>query len=239
MTIENPARYDFDARRDERWREIVGKFCLLPGTNEADDVVPRLLAAGVERVLEVGSHWGPVAERLSSRGVFTTCLELDSQVVRLAHKPAVQATAALLPFGIASFDAVTALNVLYFLERPEEAVEEAKRVLRKGGIFVACTQSRDNDPELKNVAPRWGEPSTFDGDNAEDIVRSVFTKVEIVRWDLPAYHLPTKKDIIDYIEVFYKISRAEAERRAAPIAGPLTITKKGLFVWATKDEDDA
>ena len=120
-----------------------------------------------ERVIEVGSHRGPLAERLAPRGVTTICVELDTAVVRLAHRPAVQASATHLPFADASADAVTAMNVLYFLARPEDAVAEARRVLRPGGLFVACTQMRENDPELREVAPGWGTPSTFDGTNAE------------------------------------------------------------------------
>jgi SAM-dependent methyltransferase len=224
--------YDYEADRDRRWREIVANFCVLEEQNEADAVVPRLMDAGHRRVLEVGSHWGPVAERVAAAGGSAVCLELNPDIAQLAHKPAVQGSAATLPFADGSFDAVTALNVLYFLERPEVAVEEAKRVLRPGGTFVACTQARDNDPELRDVAPGWGEPTTFDGENAEAAVRSVFDDVEVERWDVVAYRLPTTPDVIDYVEVFYKLPRAEAERRASGLEGPMSITKRGLFVWA-------
>src|SRR5579859_7846650 len=127
--------YEYNPERDRRWRSIVNRYCVLEMTNEADGVVPRLLETGIRLVLEVGSNWGPVAERLAPHGVATICVELDADIVRLARKPAVQATAAHLPFAAASVDAVTAMNVLYFLSRPEEAVAEAKRVLRPGGLF--------------------------------------------------------------------------------------------------------
>jgi SAM-dependent methyltransferase len=226
--------YDYDADRDRRWREIVATHCLLDEQNEADTVVPKLLTLGCRRVLEVGSHWGPVAERFAVAGGEPVCLELNPEVARLAHRPAVQGSAMLLPFADGSFDAVTALNVLYFLERPEVAVAEARRVLRDGGVFVACTQARDNDPELRDVAPGWGEPTTFDGDNAESVVRLVFDDVEVDRWDVLAYRLPTTADVVDYVEVFFKLPRAEAERRARGLEGPISITKRGLFVWAVK-----
>jgi SAM-dependent methyltransferase len=227
--------YDYDAERDRRWRDIVANFGVLDEDNEADAVVPRLLARRCNRVLEIGSHWGPVAERFVAAGGQAVCLELNPEIARLAHRPVVQGSAALLPFADGSFDAVTALNVLYFLERPEVGVAEASRVLRPGGVFVACTQARDNDPELRDVAPGWGEATTFDGENAEAVVRRVFEDLDVERWDVVAYRLPTHADVVDYVEVFYKLPRAEAERRAGAVDGPLEITKRGLFVWAVKD----
>ncbi|MGH2587097.1 MAG: class I SAM-dependent methyltransferase [Dehalococcoidia bacterium] len=224
--------YDYVPERDRRWRAIIDRFCVIETKNEADEVVPRLVEAGVQRVLEVGSHWGPVAERLAPLGVATICVELDADVVRLAHKPAVRATADRLPFAAASVDAVTALNVLYFLPRPEEAAAEAQRILRPGGIFVACTQMRDNDPELRDVAPGWGAPSTFDGDNAEVVVRSMFEDVVVEPWDLVAYRLPDREAIAEYLAVFYRLPEDEARTRAATLPVPLTITKRGIYVWA-------
>jgi SAM-dependent methyltransferase len=226
--------YDYDAERDRRWRAIVDRFCVLDERNEADTVVPRLLEAGARRVVVVGSHWGPGAERLGPRGVATICVELDAEIVKLAHTPAVRATAASLPFRDASVDAVTAMNVLYFLEHPEDGVAEAHRVLRQGGLFVSCTQMRDNDPELRNVAPGWGEPQTFDGDNAEAVVRSVFEDVEVEPWDVVAYRFPDHDALAEYLAVFYKLPEDEARQRASSLPCPLDLTKRGLFVWATK-----
>jgi SAM-dependent methyltransferase len=229
-------RYDYNRDREQRWRSIVDRFCALETKNEADFIVPRLLQAGVNHVLEVGSNRGPVAERLAPHGVTTICIELDAGIVRLAHKPAVQATADHLPFAAGSVDAVTAMNVLYFLPRPEEAVTEARRVLRPDGIFVASTQMRDNDPELREVAPGWGEPGTFDGEDAEEIVRTVFEDVTAERWDVVAYRLPDRAAIAEYLTVFYNLPDDEAQRRAATLPAPLPITKRGIYVWATNRE---
>jgi SAM-dependent methyltransferase len=228
--------YDYDRDREQRWRSIVDRFCALETKNEADFIVPRLLQIGVNRMLEVGSNRGPVAERLAPHGVTTICIELDAGIVRLAHKPAVRATADHLPFADASVDAVTAMNVLYFLPRPEDAVAEARRVLRKGGTFVASTQMRDNDPELREVAPGWGESGTFDGEDAEAIVRTVFEDVTAERWDVVAYRLPDRAAIAEYLAVFYNLPEDEARRRAATLPAPLPITKRGIYVWANNRE---
>lgn len=140
---------------------------------------PGFSARALQRVVEVGSNWGPVAERLAPREIVTFCVESDPDIVRSAHRPSVRATAARLPFANGSVDAVTALNVLHFLDNPEEGVAEAHRILRENGIFVACTQMRDNDPEFKDVIPGWGEPQTFEGENAEAVVGTAFDDVEV------------------------------------------------------------
>lgn len=71
--MNNVHQYQYNPDRDRRWRAIIDNFCVLEDKDVSDEVVPRLLQAGVERVLEVGSHRGPLAERLAPRGV-TTCL---------------------------------------------------------------------------------------------------------------------------------------------------------------------
>jgi SAM-dependent methyltransferase len=229
-------QYVYDPERVRRWRSLVDRYCVLAMRNEADDVVPRLVDAGARLVLEVGSSWGPVAERLAPSGIAAICVELDGEAVKIAHRPTVQATAARLPFLDRSVDAVTALNVLYFLAKPEVAVAEARRVLRPGGLFVACTQMRDNDPELRDVAPGWGEPSTFDGDNAETIVRTAFDDVRLEPWDVVAYCFPDHDAISQYLAVFYQLREEEAQRRAALLPAPLALTKRGLYVWARRTE---
>jgi 23S rRNA G2069 N7-methylase RlmK/C1962 C5-methylase RlmI len=59
---------------------------------------------------------------------------------------------------------------------------EAKRVLRKGGLLVACTTSRANDPEL---VPDGYSRTTFDAEEAEEIVAGVFgaANIEVERSD--------------------------------------------------------
>lgn len=93
---------------------------------------------------------------------------------------------------------------------------------------------RDNDPELRKVAPRWGEPSSFDGDNSEAVVRTVFADVKLEPWDLIAYRFPDREAITEYLAVFYKLSEEEARRRANLVSCPLALTKRGVFVWAQK-----
>jgi hypothetical protein len=57
------------------------------------------------------------------------------------------------------------------------------RVLRRGGQFIATAISRHDSPEL--AAIRKPAPSTFDAEDAADIVASVFGAAEAEGWDAP------------------------------------------------------
>jgi SAM-dependent methyltransferase len=228
-------RYEHDADREQRWRTLIERCCVLADERtEADHVAPLLLDQHPRWVVEVGSNRGPIAEHLSLTGVDAVCVELDPEVVRLAHRPAVQATADALPLLSESVDAVTAMNVLYFLDSPVDAVSEAHRVLRPGGVFVACTQARDNDLELRDVVPGWGAPTTFDGDNAESIVRSVFDDVTVERWDQVMYRFESPSDIAEYLVVHHRMAVDVAHAAARGLPCPFDLTKRGLFVWGRK-----
>jgi ubiquinone/menaquinone biosynthesis C-methylase UbiE len=48
-----------------------------------------------------------------------------------------------LPFGDKSFDVVILYEAIYYLNHPEKCVNEARRVLREGGIFIICTVNKD------------------------------------------------------------------------------------------------
>ena len=134
---------------------------------------------------------------------------------------------ARLPFAPATFGAVTALYMLYHLDDPTVAIAEAWRVLRPGGLFFACTRGRNSDPELTDGYP----PTTFDAEDAPDLVASVFGKdaVEVTAWDGPLLRLPDRDAIRRYLRTHY-LSPAVADQ----VRPPLTLTKRGCLVIAVK-----
>jgi SAM-dependent methyltransferase len=127
------------------------------------------------------------------------------------------------------FDAVAAINCLYFLGDPVEGVREASRMLRPGGLFLAGAPSRYHDPELAEVVPGWGEASPFDTEDAEVIVSAVFDDVEAEWWKVPAYRLPDRAAVVDYLVAF---EVPDAEDRAAAVPVPTQITKSGVNILA-------
>jgi SAM-dependent methyltransferase len=197
-----------------------------------DQVADRLAKITIGPILDLGGGNGTLAKLLSTHGRSAVVVD-RADYVRSAPRPAVQADATHLPFRAECFAAVAALWMLYYLNRPEEALIEAARVLRTGGIFVACTSSRYNDPEFASLLPGWGEPFSFDAETAPASVAHHFKIIEVVEWDLPAVRLPDAAAV----KLFLRgrgLDADEASRQATSWTTPLTVTKRGCLIWARR-----
>src|SRR5579875_396475 len=150
----------------------------------------------------VGGGGGPISTLLVQQGIEATVVDIDAETLAEVNCPAVRADVAAIPFADASFDGAAAVNCLYFLAEPIAALQEARRVLRAAGLFVASTPSRWNDPELEGLDPRWGSASSFDAEDAPAMVAEVFGDVEMNPWRVVAYHLPDHSAIADYLHAF-------------------------------------
>jgi SAM-dependent methyltransferase len=192
-------------------------------------VALRFEQAGTRRFLELGGGRGPVSALLAERGVRTCVVDSDAQMVDETTRPAIRADIAALPLSDGMADGAAAINSLYFLPDPLAGIREARRALRDGGLFLASSPSRWNDPELEGVDPSWGEPSSFDSDDAPALVEAVFGDVEVDRWEIVAYRLPDRAAIADYLHAF---NIPDWEARADVLSAPLSITKLGAHVWA-------
>lgn len=116
-------------------------------------------------------------------------------------------------------------TMLCHLDEPLAAIVESYRVLRPGGLFVACTSRRDDSPELCSPA----RPSTFDAEEAPDIVRGVFDVVEVDAWDAPLVELRSRDEVRRYL------TQQMGDLVAADdIEVPVAVTKRGCLVWARK-----
>jgi hypothetical protein len=67
-----------------------------------------------------------------------------------------------------------------------------------GGWVVTCAPSRFNDPELAAVLPGWGQPLTFDAENAAAQVGGIFQVTSTIRWDEPLIQLADRGDVRRY-----------------------------------------
>jgi SAM-dependent methyltransferase len=130
-----------------------------------------------------------------------------------------------LPFRDGAFAEATHLWCLYHLDDPVDAIAEARRILRAGGRYYASTSARDNDPEIM-----WEgyPPSTFDAEEAIDVVAAVFPDAEADRWDGPFYSLDTP----DELHAYCRHNGIPAER-AERVDLPLWLTKRGVLVRAS------
>jgi SAM-dependent methyltransferase len=189
-----------------------------------EPVALRLSELGTDPVIDVGGGQGRLVRALPP-GI--TGIVVDSSPAQLADSfgPRLQADAVHLPLRNGCAGAVTALWMLYHLDEPERAVAEAWRVLRPGGWLVASTSSRRNDPELTDGYP----PTTFDAEDAEQIVRRVFTEVIVERWDAPMTRLPDTEAVLRYCRSHHL--PAEAAQR---VAAPVWLTKRGCLIYARR-----
>jgi SAM-dependent methyltransferase len=185
---------------------------------------------GAGPLLEVGGGTGPLARRLSGSGIRVVVADLSSHLAH-APRPALYADAARLPFRAGSFGTVAALWMLYHLPDPLVALREAARVLRPGGWFVASAPGRFNDPELAEVLPGWGQPSTFDAENAAAQIGSVFEITDTITWDEPLIHLPSTEAVELYLRG-RGLTPRQVAATAPRIPAPLHLTKRGTVIWA-------
>lgn len=176
-------------------------------------------------VLDVGCGDGRLPALL---GEAVSWVGVDSSPTQLranGFRPVVLADMCHLPFRDSSFAEVAHLWCLYHLDRPQEAIGEAKRVLRPGGRYFACTAARDSDPE---ILPEGYPPSTFDAEEAESIVGSVFEAVEAERWDGFFFPLDTRDEVRAYCR-----HASISPERADTLPVPCWLTKRGVLIRAT------
>ncbi|WP_168211379.1 class I SAM-dependent methyltransferase [Actinosynnema sp. ALI-1.44] len=224
MSTPDAVPFDYDTNPD---RYLIGSRLTKAYSQANLYVWVATLLERADLVLDVGCAEGVLREAMPGRRV----IGLDMAMAFLRNHPAprVRASAAALPFRSNSVDAVTALNMLYHLADPAQALREARRVLKPGGVLIASTVARTDSPEISAYRVRL--PSPFDAEEAPDIVRAVFGDVEVHTWDAPLVTLPTKESIREYLRA--RMAGEEgAERGARELTTPLTVTKRGALVVA-------
>jgi len=124
-------------------------------------VAHSLLPAG--RVLEIGVGTGRIARPLLQRGVEVTGLDLSLNMLhrlveQLPPDPAprlAQADATCLPFPAGAFQAVLSVHVLHLIPNWEQALEEMRRVLARGGVYLIGFDQRDPASPISRTNDQW------------------------------------------------------------------------------------
>ena len=228
-----PEPFDYDTDPERFRANSLASRKYGPAGDVHEDVADRFAKERVERVLDVGCGQGRLLALLRDLRVPAVGLDASSEMLKAASGTRVFGDARMLPFPANTFGGAAALYMLYHLEDPVQAVAECHRVLRPGGLFAACAQSMYDSPELQSVQPGYGVPSTFDSENAPEIIGSVFGEIEIDAWDGPYVHLPDREALALYLRG-RRLSPAAAERASNTIDTPLTLTKRGAIVYARK-----
>ncbi|MFC1576409.1 class I SAM-dependent methyltransferase [Candidatus Omnitrophota bacterium] len=100
-------------------------------------------------VLEVGCGCGIGLGYLAKRARRIVGGDYTENVVKHAQShyreriPLLRLDAHELPFKNNCFDVIILYESIYYLKHPEYFVEEASRVLRKGGVLIICTVNKD------------------------------------------------------------------------------------------------
>lgn len=124
----------------------------------AADLAARLATRPVGRVLEIAAGTGVVTRRLAAvlpGGATIVATDLNRPMLELAATIATarpvewrQADALQLPFDNESFDAVVCqFGVMFFPDKPR-AFAQARRVLKRGGIFLFNVWDRLEENEF-------------------------------------------------------------------------------------------
>lgn len=194
-------------------------------------VAERLAASGCRRVLDVGGGTGTLARLLSELNVLAVVVDQSEAQLVSAPYPKVRADGSALPFRDGCADAVAILWTLYHFQDPVQAIQEARRVLRQDGWFVACAPSRWNDPELADYLPGFGAQLPFDAEIAPDLVRKVFGDAELDAWDGPLLTLRDQDDLARFLRG-HLCPPERIPVALAQVPLPMSLTKRGCLVWA-------
>ena len=226
----SPCDYDVNPNRFRQNVEATSRYSQ---GDVHEEVADRLADVKMEPLLDLGCGEGRLVHPLRQNGVNVIAFDYSATMLSSLSGQRVRGDATALPFRTGAFGAVAALYMLYHIAKPEDALRESQRVLRRGGLFIACAPSRYNDPELAEVLPHYGEPATFDAENGPGLVSEQFVVTEIQWWDAPLIHLPDREALALYL-AGRGLAKAEVERAVAKIQTPLALTKRGMLLFAKK-----
>jgi ubiquinone/menaquinone biosynthesis C-methylase UbiE len=116
------------------------------GANLEDGIDKVLKLEPTESLLDIGTGPGNFPMRLREAGHLGRLVGMDfsSGMLEVASAKTsavewIQGNAMELPFADSSFDVVTARHMLYHVPNMNKAIQEANRVLKPGGRFMAVT----------------------------------------------------------------------------------------------------
>lgn len=228
--VAQASDYDDDPGRFRASTRAVQEYGRAGDVHE--DVAQRFAAEGLDPILDLGCGEGRLAGPVRARGLSLVAYDLSATMLATVPGPRVRGDARRLPFRDGSFAGAAALYMLYHLRDPMEAILESYRVLRHGGLFVACAPSRSSDPELATVMPP-SPPPTYDAEIGPQMVSDVFQVVCVERWDVPFLRLPDRDALALYLRG-RGLSRDEIGRAVRRVRVPLELTKRGALVFGRK-----
>jgi SAM-dependent methyltransferase len=185
----------------------------------AADVVRRLAARPLSRVLEVAAGTGVVTRAMATSllpSVSIVATDLNQAMLEQARSAPIaravewrQADALHLPFDDGTFDAVVCqFGAMFFPDKPR-AFSEARRVLRAGGVYVFSVWDCLEENEFADAVTATLQP-LFPADPPRFLPRTPYGYYDrqVIERDLALGGFPTSPEIATIVER----SRADSPR---------------------------
>jgi trans-aconitate methyltransferase len=138
----------------------------------AGEVLEWLAAAPGERILDLGCGDGQLTARIAASGASVLGVDASPAMVAAANSRGIsaeQASAELLPYPDAAFDAVFSNAALHWVQDQDAMMTQVRRVLVPGGRFVAEMGGHGNVAAIRTaliaVLARHGCGDREDGVN--------------------------------------------------------------------------
>jgi ubiquinone/menaquinone biosynthesis C-methylase UbiE len=178
----------------------------------ADTVMAQLIPLLVAEIppgepcLEIGIGTGRIALPLVDEDVRVAGVDISGEMLRrlIAKRrgpwPQVAiADATRLPFRDATFGSAIASHVLHLIPRWKDAVEEVRRVVRPGGVFLVSRGGRDRPAWLESITRHFfrqaGDPPWPPGAATIDVVDSHMRELRAEVKPLPDLGIATEVSV--------------------------------------------
>jgi SAM-dependent methyltransferase len=182
VRLDDPGAVRAEYADERRLASRKAAHSLGEGPDARGTAFDAIAEAAPERYLEVGCGEGELAERVQRElGSEVVALDQSERMVELTRARGVEAVvgdAQALPFDDEEFDCAGAAWMLYHVPDVDRALAELARVLRRPGRLVAVTNGRDHLRELKDLLDAEPWASSFDGEEAEELLSRHFMRVE-------------------------------------------------------------
>jgi ubiquinone/menaquinone biosynthesis C-methylase UbiE/ribosomal protein S18 acetylase RimI-like enzyme len=210
--------------------------------------------------LEVGCGTGVIAGEIARLGPAVTGLDRDAGMLAVARREApavqlVQGDAHALPFPDGAFDLVLCHYLLLWLADPVQGVQEMARVVRPGGVVLACAEPDyggrvDYPPEMARLGQLQAESLRRQGADPSIGRRlgelfaaaGLDATVGVMAGQVEARHFPEppqaewamRRHDLEGLVTTEELDRLEELDRAAAAAGRRVLFVPTFYAWGSK-----